>query len=436
MNLLLVAIALSAATLSGLALGRPVFGGLSKSEMFAWSLALGFMAQALLFVLALLIPIAPTVTLAMASVALMLPLLGRGTGGGLEPVPAKLSITTRFLLAAAAAGIALFAAVALSEPMWSTDYLAVWGLKAKTIFLTAALPARLFHDPATAWSHPEYPLLLPLDLAALSAWARGWDDRAPALLYPLLQAATAAGIFGFLARRGQALGGAAAAVLTAWLAPFYTPVHVGMADIPLALGFVLLASALLDAFDADVSSSLSSSSVRARLAAASLFCAALKPEGALFSLLAAIVWLFFRPAGARRAGVLAALALPAIAFGALQRLARGPIPERIFDFGLLAPGRWGEWLGRLGLAVSHIASVEAAAAAIPLVALAGFFFVTKRATADRLLPLLGGQAAFYVVACSLSAIGVVWHLESSFARTTCTLFPALALVVGARLSSR
>jgi hypothetical protein len=37
------------------------------------------------------------------------------------------------LAAAAAAGIALYALQACAEPLWSTDFLAIWGLKGKTI---------------------------------------------------------------------------------------------------------------------------------------------------------------------------------------------------------------------------------------------------------------------------------------------------------------
>jgi hypothetical protein len=428
------ALGLLAAVLSGFAAGRPVLTGLSRAEKAAWSLALGLLLQgALCLLLVLARPGADlTLPLALLSTLLILPLLRRSRAPAPEtalPPPDGSPFAVKWLLIAAAAGVGLFCIVALSEPMWAPDYLAVWGLKAKTIFLTASVPGRLFHDPETLWSHPEYPLLLPLDLAALSAWARGWDDRAPALLYPVCQAATALAAFGFLRRRGRAVGGAAAAALIAWFFPLYAPEHVGLAEIPLALGFVLLATALLDAMTSD------STSVYARLAAASLFCAALKQDGALFALLAAIVCLVSPSAGARRRGLLLALVLPPLLHGTLLRLVRGPVPERIFDLGLLAPARWGEWLGRIAQAASHIVTVEVASALLPLVALAVFFFVTRRGAADRLLPLLGGQAFFYAAACSLSAIGVVWHLETSFARTTGALFPLLAVVLGGRMDN-
>lgn len=431
-GLLVVLIALTAATLSGLALGLRMFRGLSKSETFAWSLALGLMGQALMLLLLLMLPpphrMGPTVPLALASAALLLPLLKSGTPSATESLRARLPIESRVLLAVAAAGIALFAVVAVGEPMWTTDYIAVWGLKAKTIFLSYSIPGRLFSDPETAWSHPEYPLLVPLDLAAMAAWARGWDDRALALLYPLCQAATAAALFGFLARRGKAMGGAAAAALTAWLAPLYAPAHVGMADIPLALGFVLLASALCDAFETD------SAGVRARLAAASLFCAATKSEGALFAVLAAVSWLVLRPRARPSMPTLAALLAPPLAHGLLMRIARGSVPARDFDFTLLEPSRWGAWLPRVPEAISRIVRVELVQSAIPVAAIVVFLLVTRRGLADRLLPLLGLQFLAYVAACSLSAFGVDWLVTTSFARLTLALVPALTLVLCARLS--
>lgn len=426
------ALGLMAAVLSGLAAGRPMLTGLSRAEKVAWSLALGLLLQAALCLLLVLArPGADfTLPLAVLSTLLIVPLLRRSsaTETALPPLDGS-PFSVKWILTAAAAGVVLFSVVALSEPMWAPDYLAVWGLKAKTIFLTASVPGRLFHDPETLWSHPEYPLLLPLDLAALSAWARGWDDRAPALLYPACQAAAALAAFGFLRRRGRAVGGAVAAAVIAWFFPLYAPQLVGVAEIPLALGFVMLGTALLDAMTSD------SPSVRARLAAASLFCAALKQDGALFAVLAAVVCLLFPSAGARRRGVVLALVLPPLLHGTLLQLARGPVPERVFDLGLLAPARWGEWLGRIWQAASYIVSVEIVAALLPLVALAVFLLVTRRGPADRLLPMLGAQAFFYAAACSLSAIGVVWHLETSFARTTCALFPALAVVLGGRIDN-
>lgn len=426
-----VLLGLFSLTLSGLALGRPLWSGLSREERVGWSLALGLLLQAAL--MAFLVVVRPgsdpAVPLALASALTLVPLLLRSRSPQESPAGRmRLPPVAHALLLVAAAGVALFAVVAVSEPMWTTDYLAIWGLKAKTIFATSSVPSRLFHDPETAWSHPEYPLLLPLDLAALSTWARAWDDRAPALLYPLCQAATAAAAFGFLRRKRNASGGAVAAALIAWFFPLYAPAHVGMADIPLALGLVLLASAFLDVFELD------SAAVRGRLAVAAFFCAATKFEGSLFAGLAGLFWLAARPRGRTWWLVLAALLAPPFAHRLLMRIARGPASARDFDFTLLAPSRWGQWAGRIGEAIGRIASVEAVAAAVPLVALAVFFLATRRGFADRLLPLLAAQAACYVLACSLSAFGVAWLVGASFARLVAALLPPLALVLAARIA--
>ncbi|MGH9399686.1 MAG: hypothetical protein ACRD00_04915 [Thermoanaerobaculia bacterium] len=427
-----VALALVATPLAGYALMRPAVSSLPRSERFAWSLVAGLIIEALLVLAS--IGARPgadfSLALSLLTALLLLPLLSRRAA---EPVAARferLSPAAGGLVALAAVGVALFAVAALSEPMWTTDYLAIWGLKAKMIFLTASVPGRLFHDPATVWSRPDYPLLVPLDLVALAGWARRWDDRALAWLYPLCQAATASAAFGFLARRGRALSGAVAAALIGWFFPLYGPVHVGMADIPLAFGFVLLCTALLDAFETD------SAAPCARLAMASLFCAGTKPEGAVFAALGALLWIVTRPRGRAWAPPLLALLLPPAIHGVLLRWARGSVPVRDYDFALLAPSRWGEWLERIAATVARIASVELVGAAVALGALAAFFLLTPRGAADRLLPLLAAQAFSYVLACSLSAFGSAWLVSVSFGRIVCALAPALAVVLGARLVPR
>src|SRR5512132_3093079 len=145
-----VLVGLSAAALSGLALGRWMFSGLSKAEKLAWSLALGLLVQAALFLLLVTVragadPALPFSLICAALVALLL--LRRRMAEA--PSHAAAPFSVRWLLAAAGAGVALFLVVAVSEPMGTTEYLAVWGLKAKTIFTTASVPARIFGDPET-----------------------------------------------------------------------------------------------------------------------------------------------------------------------------------------------------------------------------------------------------------------------------------------------
>jgi hypothetical protein len=427
-----VVLALIATTLSGYALVRPLARDLTAGERFAWGLAAGLIAQAILL-LVLMGTVSGaefTAPLALLTAVLMTPLLlKRPPAETRSPGLLPRGAAANMLLCVSAAGLILFGVSALSEPMWTVDYLAIWGFKAKTIFLTASVPGRLFHDPATAWSHPQYPLLLPLDLAALASWARRWDDRALALLYPACHAAAALAAFGYLARRSRPLGGAVAAALVGVFFPLYAAAHVGLAEIPLALGLLLLGSALLDASDAD------SGLVLGRLAVAAFFCAAIKVEGSLFSGLAGLAWLALRPRGRAWLPVTACLLLPPAAHGLVLRLVRGSVTSRTFDFSLLTPRRLGEWAGRLGEALSSIAGSEIFPALLPLAALAGFFLLTRRSAADRLIPLLLAQTAAYVVACSLCSYGAAWMVETSWARITGALFPVFSVVLGSRLVS-
>src|SRR5206468_1087587 len=151
------------------------------------------------------------------------------------------------LAAAAAVGVAVYALRALTEPMWANDYIAIWGLKGKTIY-----GARGYSDWLTSleYAHPEYPLGLPLLYAAVSFAVGHWDDHAMALLFPLFQAATLVVLFGWLRRRGVSpqLAGLAA-VLVAWFEPLYSGFLTGMAEVPLAFGVLLFGTALADALD-------------------------------------------------------------------------------------------------------------------------------------------------------------------------------------------
>ncbi|HYB54155.1 MAG TPA: hypothetical protein VEG84_09835, partial [Thermoanaerobaculia bacterium] len=218
--------------------------------------------------------------------------------------------------------------------MWATDFLAIWGLKGKIIFATASIPARLFHDPALGWSHPEYPMLLPLTFASIAAALREWDDYAMALLYPLCQAATVLAVWGLLRRRASDQAPAAGGCLTALCSPLYSAAHIGLADIPLALGFVLLCGAALDVTE---SASLAN---RTRLLVASFFCAALKQEGTLMVILFAATLAFRARSGDRRSRLVWLWAVcPVVAHGLLLSILRGSVSRSYIDLSLLEPAR-------------------------------------------------------------------------------------------------
>jgi hypothetical protein len=309
--------------------------------------------------------------------------------------------------------------------MWSTDYLAIWGLKGKMIATIGHVPRRLFDDPALYWAHREYPLLVPLSLATLASFAGGWDDQALALFFPLCELATLLALFGFLARRVSGVSGAAACALAALCFPLYRAVNAGTAEVPFAFAVVLVSCAFLDTVLGGFPAS------RARLFCASLFCVSIKQEGTLFVGLLALSLLFRRRR--RDAGVL--LAAPLLHWGALYLL-RGPQTRRDFDLTLFEPGRWKELPQLFATVVGRMLSTEAVLAWIPLSAIGLFLLVTRRGVADPLLPIFPLQILAYAIAFSVSSFDPIYAVEGAFRRIALTLFPALTIVLCARLPAR
>jgi hypothetical protein len=409
----------------GHAIARFFTGDVSKFEAVAWAFATGLLVQAMLFVVLLPIP-GPVLTPLLAADAAIVAtsfLVRRRFPSSRLPGegPREGRATVTCLLLVAGTGWLLFLIAALSEPMWSTDYLAIWGLKAKTIALTDRVPARLFTDPALYWAHREYPLLVPLSLAALASFTGGWRDQALALFFPLCELATLAALYGFLARRVSSLAGAAAAALTALCFPLYRSANAGTAEVPFTLSLVLAATAFLDSL------SDRSRAILIRLAVASLFCASIKQEG----------WIFVGLLGAalairRRWLPGAALALPAAAHWVLLYFLRGPQTRRDFDFTFFRTGRWGELASRFFHVVGRMAGTEALAAWLPLVSVTVYLLVTRRSLADTLLPILLLQIVCYAIAFSVSSFDPMWA-AGVLGRLAMTLFPVLALVLAARL---
>lgn len=418
------------ASLVGYAITRFFTSGLGRAEKVAWSFATGILVQSILFLLA--VSFLPG--RALASLLVLDAAIVAGSFVGRRPRPLRPTLSPRWwgesrgegralvpaLLGIAGAAWLLFLVAALSEPMWSADYLAMWGLKAKTIATTGHVPSRLFTDPALYWAHREYPLLVPLSLAMLASFAGAWHDQALALFYPLCELATLGALFGFLARRVSPLSGAAAAALTALCFPLYRAINVGTAELPFAFSLVLVSMAFLDSL------SDRSRETVARLAAASLFCVATKQEGMLFVLfLAGSLWV-------RRRWIPGwALIAPAGIHALLLNLLRGPQTRRDFDFTYFEPSRWGELTPRLAKAVEQILSVDALRSWLPLLAILLLLLLNRRGLADPLLPVLLLQVFAYVVSFSVSAFDPVWA-AGVFSRLTMTLFPTFTLVIATR----
>jgi hypothetical protein len=421
----------------GYAIARLFAARLAKAETLAWSFATGLLAQSILFVIVVAILPGRVIFPLLGLDALLLTTSFFLRRPVLSPTPrgwAKGSGEGRALalalLAIASVAWLVFLIAALSEPMWATDYLAMWGLKGKTIFETGFVPHRLFQDPALSWGRPDHPLLVPLSLATLASFAGGWNDQALALLFPLCELATILAVWGFLSRRVSPLAGTSAAALVSLCFPLYRAVNAGLAEVPLAFALVLASCAFFDVLETG------SRAAMTRLFVASLLASWSKPEGALFVLLLAGVLCVrqrFRFVNAWKSGGWALVVPPILHSGLMFFLGR-PLPQHDFDLTSLEPRRWSELLSRFGVVLARILTTEVLGAWIPLLAMGLFLLLTRRGLADSLLAVFALQILAYLAAFSISSFDPIWKVDSCFDRIVATLFPALALVLGARLA--
>jgi len=408
----------------------PLLSGLSRAERVAWSIALGLAIEITVFLAVVAAGARPgplPMAAGLATALLASAFVKRSRPRGEERIRGLAAA----LLAAAVAAALLFAIAATSEPMWSNDFLAIWGLKGKTIALSGALPSRLFHDPMTRWSHPEYPLFVPLALAASSAAVGSWNDQALALLYPAFQIILLAALYGATKRRTGPAPAALAALVAACFFGFFRAFGAGMADIPLAAFLVLFGSAMIDFLDAP------SRAGGARLAISSLLCAATKQEGSLFVLLACAWSASFalRRCRPRIVPLLSLTAVPVALHEAVLTALRGRIADRDYDWTLVRAGA--ALVPRAAAVASSVLRESLRPEAIPLAALAGFLLLARPAGGARTLALLGppiaAQLAVYGAVCVFSAFDPAWQ-AGFLPRLAATLFPLLLLAAGPRLA--
>lgn len=419
------------ASFVGWAIVRLFTRDLEPVERLAWGFACAVLLRAFIYAALLALGANPGAgeLLTLELLVLVGSLMARPDRGPRFPFRSRIAALPGLLLVLAGISILVGAVRLLSQPLWAPDYLAVWGLKAKTIFSSGGIPQRIFDDPLTVWSHPEYPLLVPLSLASLAVSIGRFDDRAISLLYSAFQLATTLAVFGFLRRRVGELAGAVAGLLTSAFVPLYQPGNAGTGDIPIAFGFVLLGNAYLDVLAAD------QPAARVRLLLAALFCVTTKQEGWSFVLVLVIALLLrsVRRRGKISVAVQLSLLAPLGLQAAVLRISGTTLRRRDMDLTLLR--HWDRWWPRILETLSHIARIEVVAAVVPLVALLVFFGATRRGPADALLGPLFAQIGAYVAFMSLSAFGVEWLIEASLPRLMTALVPLVLLVAGGRLET-
>jgi len=428
-----ILVAASAAGWSALSALRLVRAGVA--ERLAWSFALGLMLLAGIVPVGLAAGFRPGWVLDFLA-ACALALLARAvsvrapSGGGPSSVPridAPAPGLRLVLAIVIAAGSFVYLLRALTEPMWATDFLAIWGWKGKTIFEAGGLPPWTYRMPELGFTHPEYPLGLPLLYASLAFLLRAWDDHATALLFPACQAATLLLLFGWLRRRGVSsrLALAAAAALSLF-EPLYRAFTTGMAEVPLSFFLLLLGASLADALDGEPGG------VR-RLAVAACGAAALKNEGLLAAAAAAGIALLSAGTPRRlRLRAAAASLSPALLVFLLHRIVTGPLPLRDFDFRLLGSR---EFPIRLAFDARAIALELGLLPALGVAAFAALLAAGRRSAAsDRMLALAGILLATYALMPALCVLGPDWLVRTAFFRTSSALAPLAAAAAALRLA--
>ncbi|HUF17717.1 MAG TPA: hypothetical protein VMS12_06715, partial [Thermoanaerobaculia bacterium] len=124
-------------------------------------------------------------------------------------------------------GHALYATA--SAP-FETDFLSIWGLKARVFAENQGIDWVFLASPWNFFSHPDYPLLLPLLFDAAAVTGGGWDDRWLGLFTTAFGAAALLSIRGLL-RYEMAAG--FAAMITFVLASMVLSPWIGMAEAPM-----------------------------------------------------------------------------------------------------------------------------------------------------------------------------------------------------------
>lgn len=339
----------------------------------------------------------------------------------------RLSPVSLILLALTAAGCLTYFVRSLAEPMWSNDFLAIWGLKGKTFFAEAAIPQSLFRWPEFEFSNPSYPVGLPLVYAGVAFLLGSWDDHAMALLFPLFQVGTLLVLVGWLRRRGvRASVALAASTLVAHFGLLYSAWLTGMAEVPASFTFLLVGTAFCDAVDD------TDGGCRRRLFLASLLASATKNEG-IFMVGVAFALLALQALGRRGRKLWAAAAaalVPGAASVGLHRLVLGKHPLPGLDFAYLwHPGFGSRVVDSLREEFNQLVkpALPALAAILVLSVLA-----LRQVQARRILVLASVSLATYLALPAFCTFGPGWLVHWTVPRIAAALGPlvAVGLAVG------
>ncbi len=138
----------------------------------------------------------------------------------------------------------------LNRPL-GFDGFAIWDLKARGAYLNGGVvPLSSFYDPTRIWSHPEYPLCLPLTTAWFYGWLGRPDQGLVKLVFPLFYVAALGLLYAGASRLGGQRWQGLLLVVLVFFVPF-TRIGDGSAasayiDFPVAVFYLAAVIYLLD----------------------------------------------------------------------------------------------------------------------------------------------------------------------------------------------
>jgi hypothetical protein len=420
------------------------FPGLSALRPASWARSMtrsGRMALALAVGLAVAVPAALAAALlglplqgkVIAGICLLLALAIRllsnapiGRSAGIRFPRSKLTIVSRFLLAAAAA---LFLAKLTFVPVWSWDYYAVHGTRARRIFAEKPLDLTTLRFPGLALSHPDYPLGLPISwrLLALGEIPTSASVKLAHAVFALaLLALVREGLFASGCREPVANTGAAFAAISPLL---WDTESLGLAELSFAL---FLAGAFVVFLRFPKGFSQAQAWIFGTTAG---FLPWLKLREGLTLATFLSIALFFSGRSRRPAIVVIILWAASSAYFSILFLPPG---ERFLA---------GDWVSRGLSRFEHPCAIATALAkgllapewfGFWIVFAAGWIFavVGKRPTAALLTSVIAAQVAAYGSVYFFTYLDPAAHIGSSFFRIVAALLPAglVALAASARES--
>jgi hypothetical protein len=340
--------------------------------------------------------------------------------------PATVGAATAFALLVAASALAFWSHSRLN-PYGEWDGFAIWNLRARSIVRGAPEWSALF-SPAIAWSHPDYPLLVPMTVARAWAYTGHESAAVPAAVAALFALCTAGFVVTSVASlRGPAAGFLAGiALLCARTFVFQSSCQC--ADVPFGLYLLAAVSSIAVARQsAHPAAWLLTAGAAAGLAAWT------KDEGQLLLIVVGLASVTLPKRFSALAFVAAGAAAPLVAVGVFK-LAHAPASYLTQSqtaasiLGrLVEPSRWALVIRRTRSMLPAWGNIPGGAIVWVAAAVVGTAHPSKTSIQRIVIPavIIASMLVGYVVVYVITPLSIEWQVATSFDRLLTQLWPGV-----------